>query len=68
MSTAAYHAARMVALHSALLSLLTEFAEDATADTVHASFTLKNPADPEDFSALDLHYTSRGVPVGGEGM
>lgn len=64
----AYHAARMVALHSALLSLLTEFSEDMPADTVHARLSLADKENPEDFSVFDLQYTSNGRPVGGEGM
>lgn len=67
-AAAAYHAARMVALHSALLSLLTEFSEELPADTVHARLSLKSPDNPDDFSAFDIFYTSNGSPVGGEGM
>lgn len=68
MNTAAYHAARMVALHSALLALLTEFAEDIPADTVHASLSFGMIDHQDDVPAFDLFYTSKGLPVGGEGM
>lgn len=67
-SVTAYHAARMVALHSAMLSLLTEFSDDMPADTVHARLSLKSPDNADDFSAFDIYYTSNGSPVGGEGM
>lgn len=64
----AYHAARMVALHSALLALLIEFSEDAQADTIHARLFMADASVPRDFPTFDLHYTLKDVPVGGEGM
>lgn len=59
------HAARLVAAHDALLSLLVEHSADCGphVDGVTASFTF---SDGE--STLDLSYTSRGMPVGGEGV
>ena len=63
----AYHAARLVALHSAMLSLLTEFADDIPVDTVHARLSVRNRKDPNDFAVFDLSYSSNGVAVGGEG-
>lgn len=61
----AYHAARMVAIQSALLSLLAEQEGDNLhpVDGITASMSRDM-----DGTTLDLIYTAKGQPVAGEGM
>ena len=60
----AMHAARLVAAHSALLSLLYEAQGDSPqVDAVTVTLTYSPDAD-----GLDVSYLSKGVPVAGEGM
>ncbi len=61
----AYHAARMVAVHSALLSLLTEQEGDNIHQIDGVTASLGRDADG---ITLDLVYTVKGQPVAGEGM
>lgn len=61
----AYHAARLVALQSALLSLLSEQAE------VHHKvdgITVNLSTLDQGIHSLDLIYTHHGQPVAGEGF
>lgn len=62
---AAYHAARMVAVQSALLSLLAE----QDGDNLHSvdGITASLGRDSDGIT-LDLIYTHKGQPVAGEGM
>lgn len=59
------HAARLVAVQSALSALLSEQRADLSSqvDGVYASFIYS----PEG-SSLDLTYLANGMPVGGEGV
>ena len=61
----AYHAARMVAIQSALLSLLSE----QDGENLHAvdGITASLSRDM-DGTTLDLIYTAKGQPVAGEVM
>ncbi len=61
----AMHAARLVAAHSALLALLFEQQGDAFFNVDGVTVTLSHEPDG---CGLDVVYTSKGMPVGGEGM
>lgn len=61
----AYHAARMVAVQSALLALLSE----QDGDNIHPVDGLAASLCRDvDGITLDLIYTHKGQPVAGEGM
>ena len=61
----AYHAARMVAIQSALLSLLSE----QDGENLHAVDGITASLFRDiDGTTLDLIYTAKGQPVAGEGM
>lgn len=59
------HAARLVAAHSALLTLLFE----QQGDNLHKvdGLTVSLTYEPET-SSMDVIYTANGQPVGGEGI
>lgn len=61
----AMHAARLVAAQSALIALLIEQQGDnfVSVDGVTVSY-----AHSEEGDSFDVIYTSKGVPVGGEGL
>ena len=61
----AYHAARMVAVQSALLSLLSEQEGDNLHPVDGVTASLGRDADG---ITLDIVYTVKGQPVAGEGM
>lgn len=62
----AMHAARLVAVHSALLALLTEQQgeHEGAFDGINATLS----ADPLDGFSLDVSYTRQGLPMSGEGV
>lgn len=60
----AMHAARMVAVHSALLALLTEQTPECEPDSITVTLT----CDHELGMSMDVTYMRRGMPLGGEGM
>ncbi|ART55176.1 hypothetical protein CBP36_09505 [Acidovorax carolinensis] len=61
----AMHAARLVAVHSALLALLFEQQGDNLQAVDGVTVTLSHESDSE---GLDVLYTSKGLPVAGEGL
>lgn len=61
----AMHAARLVAAQSALLALLFEQQGDAFVNVDGVTVTLSQEPDG---TCVDVVYTSKGLPVGGEGM
>lgn len=61
----AMHAARLVAVHSALLALLFEQQGDNLQAVDGVTVTLSHEPDSE---GLDVLYTSKGLPVAGEGL
>ncbi|MBX9935742.1 MAG: hypothetical protein K2Y10_04015 [Burkholderiaceae bacterium] len=61
----AHHAARLVALQSALLSLL---AEQAEAHKHVDGITLTLSTLEHGIYSIDLTYTHHGLPVAGEGF
>lgn len=62
---AAIHAARLVAVHSALLALLAE--QQAEHEGAFDGITANLSADLDGYS-LDVSYTRQGLPITGEGM
>lgn len=61
----AYHAARLVALQSALLSLLSEQVEGPhKVDAITVTLSTLD----QGIHAIDLIYTHHGQPVAGEGF
>lgn len=63
--TEAMHAARLVAVQSALLALLFEQQDDAFQPVDGVTVTLSHEPDGV---GLDVIYTFKGKPVSGEGM
>ncbi len=61
----AMHAARLVAVHSALLALLDE--QQGEHPRPLDGITVRLSRDPE-IGGLDVTYTAGGLPVAGEGM
>jgi len=61
----AMHAARLVAVHSALLALLFEQQGDNLQEVDGLTVTLIHEPHSE---GLDVIYTFKGQPVAGEGM
>jgi hypothetical protein len=61
----AMHAARLVAVHSALLALLHEQQGDNLQSVDGLTVTLSHEPQSE---GLDVLYTFKGQPVAGEGM
>lgn len=59
------HAARLVAVHSALLALLFEQQGDNLLPVDGVTVSLSHEPHSE---GMDVIYTSNGQPVGGEGM
>ena len=60
----AMHAARLVAVHSSLLALLTEQMPEFEPDGITVTMT----TDAEIGTSLDVVYTRKGLPVSGEGL
>lgn len=58
------HAARLVAVQSALLALLIDQQSQQIHHLDGVTVTLSDPAD----GSLDIIYTSNGAPVAGEGV
>lgn len=67
---AAFHAARMVAAHDALLCILAEFNQSAEPGHAAASVSARFTSDTLDMpGGLDLvFYDARGVMLAGEGI
>ena len=61
----AMHAARLVAVQSALLALLFEQQREQIANVDGLTVTLSHEPHSE---GMDVIYTSNGQPVGGEGI
>ena len=61
----AMHAARLVAVHSALLALLFEQQGDNLHKVDGLTVTLNHEPHSE---GMDVIYTANGQPVGGEGI
>lgn len=61
----AMHAARLVAVHSALLALLFEQQGDNLQAVDGVTVTLSHEPDSD---GLDVLYTCKGLPVAGEGI
>lgn len=63
---AAMHAARLVAVQSALLALLAEQQgeHEGAFDGINATLS----ADPLEGLVLDVTYTRQGLPMSGEGV
>ena len=61
----AMHAARLVAVHSALLALLFEQQGDNLQAIDGLTVTLSHEPQSE---GMDVIYTANGQPVGGEGI
>jgi hypothetical protein len=62
----AMHAARLVAAQSALLALLSEQQGENLSSVDGITVTLSN--DAQMGRSLDVIYTDKGRPVGGEGI
>lgn len=67
---AAFHVARMVAAHDALLAILAEFNQGAEPGHAAASVSARFTSDALDMpGGLDLtFYDARGVMLAGEGV
>lgn len=67
---AAFHAARMVAAHDALLSILAEFNQSAEPGHAAASVSARFTGDTLDMpGGLDVtFYDAQGVMLAGEGI